>query len=57
MPDNSFATALGMFFLLFRLMIPFEVILVLEFAKWRYSALIEKDAHLHNIETGKSIKV
>lgn len=41
MPPNSFATALGTFYILFRLLIPFEVILVLEFAKWRYSGLIE----------------
>ena len=57
MPANtaSFGEAMGMFFLLFRLLIPFEVVVVLEFAKWRYSNLVEQDSHLYNIENGKSI--
>lgn len=57
MPENSFATALGMFYILFRLLIPFEVILILEFVKFRYSNLIEQDSHFYNVENGKSIKV
>ena len=55
--NTNFGQAMGIFFLLFRLLIPFEVVVILEFAKWRYSNLVEQDSHLYNIENGHSIKV